>query len=51
MLNEFAIMKNLFRWNSVKILGLILVLSAVLLTCEILAVLLNLPEHNLMRGF
>jgi hypothetical protein len=48
---NLLLLKKLFRSGPVKILGLILAISAVLFTLELLAVLLNLPEDNVMRRF
>ena len=50
MLNEFTVVEK-FRSGPVKILGLILAISAVLFALELLAVLLNLPEDKVMRRF
>ena len=46
---NLPVLKNLFLSGPAKILGLILAISAALLTFELLAVLLNLPEHNVTR--
>jgi hypothetical protein len=39
-------LKMVFRTWPIKMLGLVLAIAAVLLVCEILAVLLNLPEKS-----